>query len=268
MNDTALISVDSLTKDYGPLRVLDDVTFSVPKGQIVAVLGPNGAGKTTCFKCILGVTPFEGRITVGGLDVQSQAKEVRRLIGYVPQNPDLGFYGTCYDTLRFIAKLRDVGEERIQPALETVGLWDYAGADTSKLSGGMKQRLALAAAVLSDPPVLLLDEPTASMDTKSQLDFHSLAEELRDAGKTLLVATHYVNRVAEAIDLVLVLEEGRVAFFGNAADILARPRSRSPRAENDYSAYDWLERNGAADEGVSAILEQVLVAPRTGSGRS
>jgi ABC-2 type transport system ATP-binding protein len=248
-----LISVTSLTKNYGALKALDRVSFSLPRGKLVALLGSNGAGKTTCFKCLLGITPFDGEIKVDGLDVATQGKEVRSRIGYVPQSPDSGFPGTCYDHLAFLAELRDVHESAIKPALETVSLWDQAGTDISKLSGGMRQRLALAGALLSDPPVLLLDEPTASMDAASQLQFHDLVKQLRDAGKTLLVATHYVNRLADILDLVLLLDGGELAYFGEPGRLLD-PLTRGPgRSEQQHSwsiasllAQCWEDRSPVA----------------------
>jgi ABC-type multidrug transport system ATPase subunit len=252
-----LITVTSLTKKYGALKALDNVGFSLPRGKLVALLGPNGAGKTTCFKCLLGITPFEGRITIDGFDVASQGKQVRSRIGYVPQSPDIGFPGTCYDHLAFLAELRGVKESAIEPALRTVRLWDQGGTDISKLSGGMRQRLALAGALLSDPPVLLLDEPTASMDATSQLQFHDLVKELRDAGKTLLVATHYVNRLVDILDLVLLLDGGELAYFGKPGRLLD-PLGRRELRRNGHHSWSIEDSLALAGEAPSLVIADEL----------
>ena len=163
-----MLEVTGLVKAYGPVRALDGVSFSIGQGVVVALLGPNGAGKTTTIKCILGVTDFEGSVEVDGLAVKGRGKAARRRIGYLSQSPAFGERDTCREALEFLADLKGVERRRIGELLELVNLPGHADSRVSHLSGGMRQRLALAAALLADPPVLLLDEPTASLDAESR----------------------------------------------------------------------------------------------------
>src|SRR5581483_7493824 len=162
---------------------LDNVSFDVNAGEVVAVLGANGAGKTTTFKCILGITRFQGEVEVEGLSVAAAGRQARARMGYLPQSPDIADSDTCADLLHFLAELRGVEPRRVGQCLDAVGLAGQARAQVARLSGGMKQRLALAAALLADPPLLLLDEPTSSLDVQNQAQFHDLVRSMRQAGK-------------------------------------------------------------------------------------
>jgi ABC-type multidrug transport system ATPase subunit len=216
---TPLLCVRHLRKAYGNLRAIDDVSFDVNAGEVVAVLGANGAGKTTTFRCVLGVTGFEGEVEIGGLSVGSQGKAARRLMGYLPQTPDIADGDTCAGLLSFLAELRGVEPRRVTRVLEAVDLRRQANTKVSNLSGGMKQRRAFAAARLADPPLLLLDEPTSSLDVERQAQFQGVIRDLRAAGKTALIATHYANRLSGIADKALVLEAGRLVFFGPMSDL-------------------------------------------------
>jgi ABC-type multidrug transport system ATPase subunit len=214
-----LLRVRNLTKDYGRFRALDNVSFDVNAGEIVAVLGANGAGKTTTFKCILGITRFQGEVEVEGLSVSAAGKQARSRMGYLPQSPDIADSDTCADLLAFLAELRGVEPRRIGQCLDAVGLRAQARTQVARLSGGMKQRLALAAALLADPPLLLLDEPTSSLDVQNQAQFHELIRGLRGAGKAALIATHYAQRLSGLADRAIVLDAGRLVFAGSVADL-------------------------------------------------
>lgn len=223
--ESPILRVHGLTKAYGSVRALESVSFSVEPGTVVALLGPNGAGKTTTLKCVLGVVHFQGEVEVAGLSVKAHGKEARRRIGYLPQTPALADGDTCRGSLAFLADLKGAGRERIGDLLRLVNLWDQRDTKVAHLSGGMRQRLALAAALLSDPPLLLLDEPTANLDLESRREFHKLIGRLRDEGKTVVLSTHFLDRLGDLVDRLIILHRGRVAVDGAPED-LARKASQ------------------------------------------
>lgn len=204
-----LIEVHGLSLDLGERRVLDQVSFQIARGESVALVGPNGSGKTSVLRCILGLLPYSGTITVGGHDAWREPVAARTLIGSLPQRSAFGD-ATALETLRFTARLRGLEPGRSLAALERVGLEDFKHQRARTFSGGMQQRLALAAALLSDPPVLLFDEPTASLDRAGQKSFLALAAGLRKEGRTLLLASHRAEEIDELTDRVLELDFGRL----------------------------------------------------------
>ncbi|MDO8614850.1 MAG: ABC transporter ATP-binding protein [Dehalococcoidia bacterium] len=209
---TVMVSVKGLTKRYGKVRALDGLTFTLGAGEIVALLGPNGAGKTTTFKCLLGVTGFDGSVEVNGVSAAKRGKEVRRQIGYLPQTPAFDSGDTCEEVLQFLADVKGSDPVRAGELLQQVHLTEQRGVEAGRLSGGMRQRLALAAALLSDPPLLLLDEPTANLDAENRREFLDLIVELRNEGRTVILSTHFVDRLGEIADRVIVLQQGRLAL--------------------------------------------------------
>lgn len=221
MTNQPILSVHEVAKRYGRLTVLDGISFDLEAGSIVALLGANGAGKTTTFKCVLGMTDFVGDINVAGRSVAKSGKAVRGLIGYLPQTPGFADDDTCLDALRFLADLRRVPLKRIDPLLERVNLVQQRDVRIRELSGGMRQRLALAAALLSDPPLLLLDEPTANLDYQSRGELHDLLAHLRTEGKTVVLSTHFVEHVADLADRVILLKDGKVELDETAAGLTA-----------------------------------------------
>lgn len=246
-----LLRVRGLGKSFGRVRALDNVSFDVGEGEIVAVLGPNGAGKTTCFRCILGITRFDGDIELQGLSVAGEGQAARALMGYVPQSPDVTEGDTCAGLLSFLCELRGVNQRMVRRALDRVGLLSQANAQVSHLSGGMKQRLAFAAALLSDPPLLLLDEPTSSLDVQSQAQFHDQILDLRKAGKTALIATHYTSRLTGVADRAIVLDAGKLLFSGPMEELL-RKRSKKSFVVNI---------NGSSVESFHRALAQAGLGP-------
>jgi ABC-type multidrug transport system ATPase subunit len=188
--------------------VLDGVSFAVRRGEAVALVGANGSGKTTVLRCLLGLVPFAGRARIGGHDVVREPIRARALTGYLPQRPAFGDM-TAEEALRFVARIRRVPVDGVLPALRRVGLERHAGSSARTFSGGMQQRLSLAAALLADSPVLLLDEPTASLDRAGQHSFLDLAASLRDEGRTLLLASHRVEEIERLTSRVIELHEGR-----------------------------------------------------------
>jgi len=223
---TAVLRVECLTKRYGSATVLSDVGFSLAPGTITAILGPNGAGKTTTLKCILGVTDFEGKVEVDGYSSRRQGKKARSRIGYLPQTPAFNEGDTCRQALQFLAELRGSDVSRVEPLLKRVDLEEQTDVAVSHLSGGMKQRLALAAALLSDPPLLLLDEPTANLDATSREQLHDLVAQLRVEGRTIVISTHFVDNLGDLADNVLVLRGGRLVYKGTVEDLASLAPSK------------------------------------------
>lgn len=206
-----MIVAKNLTKRYGKITALNQVSFAIESGESVALWGSNGAGKTTTLRCLLGVQGFEGDLTVNGIDVRKNGKAARAAIGYVPQ--EASFYDmSVYETLRFYARLKQVAPSRIDDVLEQVQLNIHVHKRVSMLSGGMKQRLALAVALLANPPILVLDEPTANLDVKAQRDFIQTIQTLNHSGKTVVFSSHRLDEVIALASRVLVLADGKLAL--------------------------------------------------------
>ncbi len=216
------VRVIKVSKRYGKLQALDGVSFDARAGEAVALWGANGAGKTTLMKAILGLIDFGGQITVASHDARRAGKLARRAIGYVPQ--EAIFYDLSVQaTMAFYARLKGVDRARIGPLLARLGLAPHARKPVPALSGGLKQRLALAIALLADPPVLLLDEPTANLDAQAQRDYLELLASLRKAeGKTIIFASHRLEEVEAVANRVLVLEYGRLVDTVTPVELLAR----------------------------------------------
>ncbi len=211
----------AVTKRYGDVVALEGVSLNVMPGEAVALWGPNGAGKTTLIKCLLGLVHYSGEIRLAGLDARRQGKQVRARVGYVPQ--EVAFHDmTVAETLAFYARLKRVGRDRVATVLAQTGLEAQVAKPVSALSGGMKQRLALAIALLADPPFLVLDEPTANLDAASRAEFLALVDALKQRGVTILFSSHRPEEVEALADRVIVLQAGRVVAEGPAAGFTAR----------------------------------------------
>ncbi len=207
-----MIRVEGLRKVYGGVVAVDDVSFTVASGESVALWGHNGAGKTTIVRCLFGLVSYEGTVTVGGHDARDDGKAARALMGHVPQ--ELSFFDDLgvSETLAFSARLRGVPPARLDEVLETVALTSERRKKVGSLSGGMRQRLAFALALLADPPVLVLDEPTSNLDAASREAMLGLLEELRGPGRSLLLTSHHLEEVGLLADRVITLEEGRAVL--------------------------------------------------------
>jgi len=217
-----MIEFINLTKRYGKSIAVDQLTLQVPERRAVALWGANGAGKTTVIKCLLGLLHFEGSIRVDGLDVRRQGRAVRQRIGYVPQ--ELAFYKemTTLEMATFYARIKGAPAERIEPVLEEVGLSEHLTKPVGALSGGMKQRLALGLALLSDPPLLVMDEPTSNLDTAARSQLLQLLAQVKAAGKTILFTSHRIEEVEMLADQVAVMERGRLQFLCDSANLASR----------------------------------------------
>ncbi len=208
------IAVSGLTKRFGSVLAIDDLSFEVRLGEAVALWGPNGAGKTTLLKCLLGLVRCEGTAHVCGIACGPRSKAARRLLGYVPQEIHLHPDQTVREAVTFYARLRKTPQARIDGLLPEWNLSDVEDRPVRFLSGGMKQKLALVIALLSDPPVLLLDEPTSNLDMQTRQELDELLGRLKKAGKTLLFCSHRASEVWRLADRVLILERGRKVVEG------------------------------------------------------
>lgn len=217
-----MIEFTDLTKRYGKFTAVDHLTLQVPAQGAVALWGVNGAGKTTVIKCLLGLLRFDGHIAVEGYDVRRQGRAVRQRIGYVPQ--ELAFYKemTTFDMAVFYARLKGAPAAHIAPVLEQVGLTEHQVKPVGALSGGMKQRLALGLALLADPPVLVMDEPTSNLDTAARSQLLQLLVQVKQAGKTIVFTSHRIEEVEALADDVAVMARGRLQFTCAANDLAQR----------------------------------------------
>ncbi len=217
-----MISITNLTKKFGKFTAVDKLSFDVAPGEAVALWGPNGAGKTTIIRSLLGLLSAEGTLWINGFDAQKEGKKARAVVGYVPQ--ELAFYDdlSARDTLHFYAGLKGVPKSRIGAALAEVGLTEHGHKPVAALSGGMKQRLALAIALLADPPLLILDEPTSNLDTAARDEFMKLLLRQKAQGKTLLFTSHRLEEVELLATRVLVLEAGQLKLTCDVPAELAK----------------------------------------------
>lgn len=214
-----MITFENVTKRFGHYCAVESFTLQVPAHQAVALWGPNGAGKTTVIKCLLGLLRYDGRILINGYDAYRAGRQARRLVGYVPQA--LAFYEelSTRDTVHFFARLKGVPLTDAMTILAQVGLEEQPGKAVAALSGGMKQRLALGLALLGDPPVLVLDEPTSNLDPAGRRQFLHLLAQVKAQGKTILFTSHRLEEIEQIADQVLVMEKGRVNLSCPGSDL-------------------------------------------------
>ena len=214
------IQVDSIIKEYGTQKALNGVSFKIDSGEIVGFLGPNGAGKSTMMKIITTyVEPTSGSVLVNGFDTKDNGIEVKQSVGYLPEhNPlYLDFYVREY--LKFHADIHKVDKERIEEVINLVGLIDIKGKKISQLSKGYRQRVGLAAALLHDPEVLILDEPTTGLDPNQLKDIRDLIIEIGKS-KTILLSTHIMQEVEAMCDRVIIINKGDIVADKKLEDLL------------------------------------------------
>ncbi len=245
------IALDGLTKTFDQRTVVDDLTFDLPTGGVTGFLGPNGSGKSTTIRMLLGlIRPTGGTATVLGHPITEPAAYVSR-VGALIDSPALYPTLSGRDNLRVYAELAGVADRRIDDVLHIVGL---AGRDSDRASSyslGMKQRLAIAIALLRDPPLLVLDEPTNGLDPAGIVEIRNLIKDLGAAGHTVLVSSHVLAEMQAACDRFVVIRNGRLLFTGTSAELLAAGPSRiiaRPEREDELPALARL----LADQGLTA----------------
>jgi len=209
-----LISVENLTKRYAAKIAIEDVSFKVNNGEILGFLGPNGAGKTTTMRIIAGYMPAsEGSVRVDGYEVFDNPLDVRRRIGYLPENPPLYLEMTVAGYLRFVAKIKGVAKDRLNDevnrVMQRVNVVDVKDRIIGKLSKGYKQRVGVAQALINDPPVLILDEPTIGLDPKQIHEIRELIKELAGS-HTVVLSTHILPEVEQTCHRVIIIDRGKI----------------------------------------------------------
>ena len=232
-----IIEVKDLTKEFNGVVALNGVSFQVNEGEVFAYLGPNGAGKTTTVNILATLlTPTSGKAVVSGYDVTKDAMEIRRLIGYLPE--DFGLYPslTVYENLDFTAGLYRISKserkERIRGLLEFFGLWEKRGVLASTLSKGMKQKIGIARAMINDPKILFLDEPTSGLDPGMARGVLKMILQLKKEGKTIFMTTHLLARAEQICDSIALIDKGKILRTGKVSDIKAE--LKSPTLEDVY----------------------------------
>jgi ABC-2 type transport system ATP-binding protein len=223
-----VIEVQNLTKHYGPVTAVDDVSFRVERGEILGFLGPNGAGKTTTMRILTGYMPATaGKAVVAGYDIFEQPLDAKRRTGYLPETPPLYPEMTVREYLTFVSKIRGVpkGERRsrLAWAMERTRVADVADRHCGKLSKGYRQRVGLAQAILHNPEVLILDEPTAGLDPKQILETRELIRGLA-GDHTVILSTHILPEVAQTCQRVVIINKGRVVAVDTPENLTARLR--------------------------------------------
>ncbi|MBU0708967.1 ATP-binding cassette domain-containing protein [Patescibacteria group bacterium] len=215
-----MIKLENVTKKFGQTIAVDKVSFEAKSGEILGFLGPNGAGKTTTMRLITGfMKPDQGEILVDGLNVTTEPVEVKKRIGYLPEDNPLYQYQKVNEYLEFIAGVREVARnERFDKLIQTCGLVEVISKTIGKLSKGYRQRVGLAAAMLHDPPVLIMDEPTSGLDPNQIVEIRSLIKELGKE-KTVILSTHILSEADATCDRVIIINKGRIVGQGTVREL-------------------------------------------------
>lgn len=255
-----MIEIDRVSKRFGRFTALREVSLVVGPGEAVALWGPNGAGKTTLLRCTLGLLNFRGSIRIDGIDVRRRGKDARAALGYVPQ--ELAFYDDfrVVEAIGFFARLRRVDREACRRALRISGLGSHGRKRVRELSGGMKQRLALGIAMLTDPGILLLDEPTSNLDQAGRRELLGELDVLHKRGKTILFTSHRPEEVEELADRVVTMESGRIVDD-------APPRDRRPSDCGARSA-EIRVPEACLERALGALRSEGFRTTATGSGEA
>jgi len=242
-----LIEVQHLTKRYGRVTAVDDLSFRVERGEILGFLGPNGAGKTTTMRILTGYMPAtEGKAIVAGFDVFDQPIEAKRRTGYLPETPPLYPEMTVREYLQFVARIKIKGVSsaerrgRVEESMRRTRIDDMADRHCGKLSKGYRQRVGLAQAILHNPEVLILDEPTAGLDPKQIIETRELIKELAGT-HTVILSTHILPEVSQTCERVVIINKGRMVAVDTPANLTARLRG----SETMYVQIDALGRDAA-----------------------
>ena len=224
-----MIRLSHLTKKFGAFTAVDDLCVDVREGEVVGLLGPNGAGKTTTMRMITGfMPPSKGRVSIAGFDLYDHPIQAKRKIGYLPEQPPLYPDMTVRKYLAYVAALKDVPsastKAAVALAIERAHLDDVAGARISTLSKGFRQRVGLAQAIVHEPPVLVLDEPTSSLDPQQRYEVRELITALKGR-HTVILSTHILSEVSDVADRVVIINRGKVMAVDTPANLAGRLRA-------------------------------------------
>lgn len=217
-----ILEVRELRKRYGDKEAVKGISFSVQKGEVFGILGPNGAGKTTTFEMIEGMRPIDGgTVTIAGIDVQQDPWAVRRIIGVQPQSPSFQDKQKLSEIIELFAAA--YGEKvDVQTFLDDVSLGEKANAYAENLSGGQRQRLSIAAALVHNPKVFFLDEPTTGLDPQARRNLWTLIEHIRDKGVTVMLTTHYMDEAELLCDRVAIMDKGEIITIDTPKNLIKK----------------------------------------------
>jgi ABC-2 type transport system ATP-binding protein len=272
----AIMSTTELTRRYGPIVAVDHLSLELPTGGVIGLVGPNGAGKSTLIRMLLGlVRPTSGHASVLGQSISHPARYASR-IGALIESPAFVPGLSARSNLASLARLRGLADARVDAVLDTVGLIGREREPVSRFSLGMKQRLGIAFALLSDPELLVLDEPTNGLDPAGIVEIRGLLQDLGRNGRTIMVSSHLLAEIQAACDHLVVIRSGRLLFSGPMSDILARTRAHidiAPEHDGDtarltsaLAASAWVVRPDGpvlrvvADAGRAADLNRAATA--------
>ena len=248
-----MIRAESLSKQYGPLRAVDNISFTVQAGEVLGFLGPNGAGKTTTMRMMATLLdPDYGDIQIDGVSVLDEPEEIRRVIGYMPDY--IGVYEgvEIREYLEFFAAAYRIAPERrkklVDEIMEITDLTSVEKKDVSVLSKGMRQRLCLAKTLVHDPKVLILDEPAAGLDPRARIELRLLLKELQKLGKTIIISSHILTELSDMCNSVGIIERGIMLTAGKIDDILA-DRAGGPAKQQKL----FLKVLGSPDAAVTVL---------------
>jgi ABC-2 type transport system ATP-binding protein len=247
-----MIEISDVTKDYGDLRALDHVSLTIRSGEILGLLGPNGAGKTTILRIVTGyLAPTGGSVTTKGLSIEKDTLEIKKLIGYLPEEAPLYRDMLVYDYLQYVAAIRGIAPEkrdrRLRELSDTCGLHEVMHRSISELSKGFKQRVGLAHAMMSDPEILILDEPTSGLDPNQIVEIRDIIRQIGKQ-KTVVLSTHILSEVEATCDRVVIINRGRIVADGSTAEI-------KKSSESEYILN--ISLSGAETGDVQALLSPV-----------
>src|SRR5215471_12230833 len=222
---SAMLEIHGLVRQFGDVRAVDDVSFSVARGEVLGFIGPNGAGKTTTMRILATLDlPQSGDARIGGFSVVDKPAEVHRITGFMPDYAGVYERTTVHEYLDFFARSHGLKNNERRAAVENIidfmGIGELRNRQVHSLSKGLQQRVALGRAIVHNPQLLILDEPAANLDPRARIEFRTLIRELAADGKTVLLSSHILTELSEICDTVAIIEKGRILATGTVQEIL------------------------------------------------
>jgi len=254
------ISINSITKSFGEKKVLDDINLDVKKGEILGLLGPSGAGKTTLIKILTGQLSAEnGKSVINGINSQKLSGDDYRNFGIMMDN--FGVYDrlSCFENLKIFARIYGIKNDRINEALESVGLSDAKKTPAQNLSKGMKSRLRLARVFMINPDILFLDEPTSGLDPATADEIQKMIQKEKEKGKTIFLTTHTMTEAEKLCDNVALLSDGKIVEYGNPKEICRRYNHQK---KLKIHLTDGTEKEIPHDENSAEIISELIKSGR------
>lgn len=254
------ISINGITKSFGEKKVLDDINLDVKKGEILGLLGPSGAGKTTLIKILTGQLSAEnGKSVINGINSQKLSGDDYRNFGIMMDN--FGVYDrlSCFENLKIFARIYDIKNDKINEALESIGLSDAKKTPAQNLSKGMKSRLRLARVFMINPDILFLDEPTSGLDPATADEIQKMIQKEKEKGKTIFLTTHTMTEAEKLCDNVALLSDGKIVEYGNPKEICRRYNHKK---KLKIHLTDGTEKEIPHDENSAEIISELIKSGR------